>query len=683
MKKCKNCGYENQEDARFCGKCGMAMTEPQTVELKMTESEAAESEQEEQISIRESKKGKKIFVLFGVAAIILAVAVAAFQGINVQKEKKFQTNISNGKRYLEEESYDQAVEAYTAAIEINPKQVEPYRGLAKAYIALDEAELAEQTYDTAMDIISEEYTQKQTIPNGGVDVYKDAITYFGEDGNIDKVDELTEEVIEMVEDEEEKAEFTELQDYYERYWAYYNKLMELQETYGEGRKTYDNSRTYMYLTGLGFAKLFDFNADGKDELLLVYAYPIEDGSEVYAKEVWGYQNSACQKLFEGQYQDIIAECDVTKVEDKYYIAESAWDFWEYKESGFEKIKTMSYWSQADGYRVDGARVSEETYEQEKDKWLNNLETYGLVNGEWHSSDLNATLSEMENTLAILREKLGIVVEEEAAERGMEEDELKELLENSVTDEIVSFTCDDFDGDGLLEAFGMIGTFYDADNTCDAEIWFVSEDGPYKVAEKNIYLGNTSKLLDFGDKKYFAVEQFFQTGDISYVWGVRNGIAYEEDISGMCSSLAQVDASTELTFIRSTYDASAFDMTGHTWKQYYAYWDGEIHEYGAISITEKQLKECEGAEEILNKIKTEGYTITNIFYRENGIININYNDSETNRNATLLLENGSITMLEAYSMEQTDELAKSDYQGIYVEAVVPEIATYPADFPAAN
>lgn len=65
----------------------MAMTEPQTVELKMTESEAAESEQEEQISIRESKNGKKIFVLFGVAAIILAVAVAAFQGINVQKEK--------------------------------------------------------------------------------------------------------------------------------------------------------------------------------------------------------------------------------------------------------------------------------------------------------------------------------------------------------------------------------------------------------------------------------------------------------------------------------------------------------------------------------------------------------------------------------------------------------------------
>lgn len=50
-----------------------------------------------------------------------------------------------GLRYLEEGNYEEAILAFTAAIEIDPKQAEAYVGLAKAYIATEEYEYAKET----------------------------------------------------------------------------------------------------------------------------------------------------------------------------------------------------------------------------------------------------------------------------------------------------------------------------------------------------------------------------------------------------------------------------------------------------------------------------------------------------------------------------------------------------------
>lgn len=74
---------------------------------------------------------------------------------------------------------------------------------------------------------------------------------------------------------------------------------------------------------------------------------------------------------------------------------------------------------------------------------------------------------------------------------------------------------------------------------------------------------------------------------------------------------------------SAYDGSA-DGSGHTWKPYYFYWDGEMHEYVA----------------------------------------------------TLKLEDGKVELIEAYTNEPTDILSESTYGGFYMSAMIPEIATYP-------
>ena len=54
-----------------------------------------------------------------------------------------------GVRYLSEGNYEEAVIAFTAAIEIDPNQVDAYRGLADAYLALGEYDLAAAVWENA------------------------------------------------------------------------------------------------------------------------------------------------------------------------------------------------------------------------------------------------------------------------------------------------------------------------------------------------------------------------------------------------------------------------------------------------------------------------------------------------------------------------------------------------------
>lgn len=84
-----------------------------------------------------------------------------------------------------------------------------------------------------------------------------------------------------------------------------------------------------------------------------------------------------------------------------------------------------------------------------------------------------------------------------------------------------------------------------------------------------------------------------------------------------------------------------------------------------------------AEEILNEITAAGNTYTDIICRGNGMIHINYHSSEGfNENATLRLENGNVQLLAAYSGDPTENLLGATYGGLYVSAMIPEIATYP-------
>ncbi|MFT3952615.1 MAG: hypothetical protein QM689_11840 [Oscillospiraceae bacterium] len=136
---------------------------------------------------------------------------------------------------------------------------------------------------------------------------------------------------------------------------------------------------------------------------------------------------------------------------------------------------------------------------------------------------------------------------------------------------------------------------------------------------------------------------------------------------------------EFTSSSTDYDALT-DWTGHTWKAYYYYWDGaQFREYGGIEVTREQFLKAGGAAGYLEQIKKDGGTLGKIFYRANGIVNINYTVENRNENMTLVLADGVVSE----KLAEVDEgLLKpiGSYQGIYVVAVHPEFATYPDEFP---
>lgn len=173
-----------------------------------------------------------------------------------------------------------------------------------------------------------------------------------------------------------------------------------------------------------------------------------------------------------------------------------------------------------------------------------------------------------------------------------------------------------------------------------------------------------------------------TGDSTYIFGVSNGSWYEHSFSRRGMALEQIDDTLNLLICDSAYDYTA-DGSGHTWKKYYLYWDDGFKEYGAIYISEEDLEKCEGAKDILSQIASKGGIVTNIMYRENGIININIEMIDdtylVNENVTLKLNGNSVSLVTVNDYGE-DEVQKSSYGGIYLEARYPDIASYPDSFP---
>ena len=73
-------------------------------------------------------------------AVILVFAVFLTGCSQKKEETTWQKQYDLGVRYLEEGNYEEAIIAFTAAIEIDPKQAPVYVGRGDAYIGLGETE---------------------------------------------------------------------------------------------------------------------------------------------------------------------------------------------------------------------------------------------------------------------------------------------------------------------------------------------------------------------------------------------------------------------------------------------------------------------------------------------------------------------------------------------------------------
>ena len=251
----------------------------------------------------------------------------------------------------------------------------------------------------------------------------------------------------------------------------------------------------------------------------------------------------------------------------------------------------------------------------------------------------------------------------------------ECLKCVINSNIVFYDYNDYDGNGHYEMFALVGEKdVDSQNIC-GELWYIDCRGAKKIEyDKRIYWTQPVSYRIMG-QCFLTLEEFHQTGSVTYLWSVRNGEPYQPNISGRANGFG-INKYDEIELTFSQYDGAKVDdmMVGHTWKRYYFYYDGEnFKEYGGRIITREELLKIKGTEDIVNEIEENGFIIDSIYCRQNNICNINYSkkvqDLKSYENVTFRFNE----YLEVVG-NCTDAIYDS---GIYEAAALPEFATYPS------
>lgn len=116
------------------------------------------------------KKFNKRVIIYIAAAIIAVVVISLFILMSGGKGETWQEHYDLGQQYLIELSYDKAVLEFTDAIKIDPKNADPYIGLADAYIGLGDTAKAVETLETGLAETGDDRISKRLEELKGDDV---------------------------------------------------------------------------------------------------------------------------------------------------------------------------------------------------------------------------------------------------------------------------------------------------------------------------------------------------------------------------------------------------------------------------------------------------------------------------------------------------------------------------------
>lgn len=123
--RCRQCGGENLERARYCRFCG----------AELAYKGGGKKQNKKSLVIRVS--------LICLAFVFCAVGITSFT-LSKKTEKQLKANLSKGNKFLEDMDYKQAEDQYLKAIEIDKKDPETYLKLAEVYVKQNEPEKAKK-----------------------------------------------------------------------------------------------------------------------------------------------------------------------------------------------------------------------------------------------------------------------------------------------------------------------------------------------------------------------------------------------------------------------------------------------------------------------------------------------------------------------------------------------------------
>lgn len=245
--------------------------------------------------------------------------------------------------------------------------------------------------------------------------------------------------------------------------------------------------------------------------------------------------------------------------------------------------------------------------------------------------------------------------------------LVKKVENLTEDSIKNVFYADYDGDGSKEAFIVTQEAEDKQT-----LWFASSKQVKKLETAVLVSNKKNGICRINSKqKLFVIEGSGNgSGSWSYCYYVKQGKAHM--VKKASENLSHLSGK-EFVIYPSEFDSncdSNGNWTGHTWKAYYLYWTGtSFKQYVGKEISESKLGSYKNGSKYLKQIKKADYKIGKIFYRKNGIININvYKKNKrwnyTDYNNVTLSKKGKKVVLKIYDKKGKNIIEKSGFGGIY-------------------
>lgn len=243
-----------------------------------------------------------------------------------------------------------------------------------------------------------------------------------------------------------------------------------------------------------------------------------------------------------------------------------------------------------------------------------------------------------------------------------EEVLRNKIQEKTSDKISAEYYDDYDGDGKKELFAVTGS-KDGHN----EIWYASNVQVKRIYNDDLVVYKwASQICKVSKKQKLILFEIgaFGSSSISLCYYVKNGKVIEVKKAG--EGLTQ-RSGKEFMVHPSAFDYSS-DGTGHTWKAYYLKWNGKkFVEYKGKKITLSKLKKYKGAKKYIRQLKKLEYKIGSIYYRKNGIINVNLSIKSGEmlqyENVTFIVRKKKVT-LKVINKKGKNIVEKSSYGGRY-------------------
>lgn len=243
-------------------------------------------------------------------------------------------------------------------------------------------------------------------------------------------------------------------------------------------------------------------------------------------------------------------------------------------------------------------------------------------------------------------------------------DLLTMFESMSNEDIVSFLYDDYNKDGIHEAFVIT-------KAVDYTVWFMSSDGCVPVAEGLAGIDETlTDLLSYRTKDYVLIQIIENEIPITLMYSVDNdNQVIKPDVSGR-GYLCKNDKNELELRVYS-------DLESKEYCTYYLHYiiDGGFREYGAIPISKEQFLEFSGSEDIIEEITSmfgDNLVEMEFLYRSNHYININILIFREGQN-----EYQNMTLY--YDDAHVERISENPVHGKVEIANMLEIATFPTAF----